>query len=386
MTAAASGDTTLFEHGPPRGLVERAGFPLEVGRRAVLVALVAWAPLLLLTGIQSLFFGYDELRSLLRETGAHARYLVAAPLLVLAEGFCAPKLGAIANHFALTGMIRNEQRDRFDAALASTRRLLKSHTAELVVVALAYAVVVISVLSHQGEFPNWHVGGGTMPLFSLAGWWHVLISLPLLLILIFGWIWRIALWTRLLWLISRLDLRLVASHPDHTAGLSFVGHSLRAFAIVALALAAIAAGRSAHVVLEGGGLPTPHLAFNIGVLVTLLALFTAPLLVFIPVLRDAWIRGTLEYGTLAERVGATFEGKWLGKTKGIDPAALDEPDFSATTDLYQVVSNVYAIRPVPIDLKDLIPLVIAMLIPFVPVVLLAVPTDVIWSGLKSLLF
>jgi hypothetical protein len=74
--------------------------------------------------LQSLLFSYDELRSLLRETGAHARYLVAAPLLVLAEGFCAPRLGAIANHFVLTGMIRDEQRDRFDAALASTRRLL----------------------------------------------------------------------------------------------------------------------------------------------------------------------------------------------------------------------------------------------------------------------
>ena len=151
-------------------------------------------------------------------------------------------------------------------------------------------------------------------------------------------------------------------------------------------MAAIAAGRSAHVVLEGGGLPTPNLAFNAGFLLALLVLFTAPLLVFAPVLRDAWVRGALEYGALADQVGATFEGKWLGKAKGVDPAALDEPDFSATTDLYQVVSNVYAIRPVPVDLKDLIPLVVAMLIPFVPVVLLAVPTDVIWSGLKSLLF
>jgi hypothetical protein len=385
MTAAAKGNITLFENAPPRALERRLGLPSQIGRRAVLVALVGWLPLLLLSIVQSLVFRDDELQSLLWETGVHARYLVAAPLLVLAEAHCAPQLGGIANHFVHAGLVPDEQRGRFDAALASTRRLLQSNTAEIVVLLLAYALVTISVMSHQ-EIPKWHLGGGMMPVFSLAGWWHVLISLPLLLVLIFGWMWRLALWTRLLWLISRLDLRLVASHPDHVAGLSFVGHSLRAFAIVALALAAIAAGRSAHVVLEGGGLPTPHLAFNAGFLVVLLALFTAPLLVFAPVLRDVWMRGTLEYGALAERVGAAFEAKWLRRETGVEPAALDQPDFSATTDLYQVVSNVYAIRPLPVDLKDLIALAIAVLVPFIPVVLLAVPANVIWSGVKSLLF
>ncbi|HYD15434.1 MAG TPA: hypothetical protein VEA77_03445 [Hyphomicrobium sp.] len=386
MTATVSHGEELFKNAPPRRLERRLGVPVQTGRRALLVALVAWVPLVLLAIVQSFIFGSDELRSLLRETGVHARYLVAAPLLVLAEAICAPKLGAIANHFVHASLVPNEQRGHFDAALASTRRLLESHTAEIVVVALAYCVVVISAVSHQGNIPNWHLGGGTPPLFSMAGWWHLLISLPLLLMLIFAWMWRLALWARLLWLVSRLDLRLVASHPDHTAGLSFLGHSLRAFAIVALALAAIAAGRSAHIVLEGGGLPTPQLAFNVSFLIALLALFTGPLLVFAPVLRDVWLRGTLEYGALAERVGKAFEDKWLTKGKSADPAALDQPDFSATTDLYQVVSNVYAIRLVPVDLKDLIALAIAVLIPFVPVVLLAVPTDVIWSGIKSLLF
>ena len=101
-----------------------------------------------------------------------------------------------------------------------------------------------------------------MPIYSLAGWWHTLVSVPLLLLLIFGWCWRLALWTRLLWLIARLELRLVASHPDRCAGLSFLGHSVRAFAIVALALAVIVAGRSAHMSLLGGGLPTPYFLAN----------------------------------------------------------------------------------------------------------------------------
>jgi hypothetical protein len=40
---------------------------------------------------------------------------------------------------------------------------------------------------------------------------------------------------------------------------------------------------------------------------------------------------------------------------------------SATTDLFQVASNVDALRFVPIGLKDIIPLAVSMLLPFVPV-------------------
>jgi Protein of unknown function (DUF1269) len=40
-------------------------------------------------------------------------------------------------------------------------------------------------------------------------------------------------------------------------------------------------------------------------------------------------------GTLASDVGRQFERKWLTRTEAIDAGALEVPDFSATTDLYQ---------------------------------------------------
>jgi hypothetical protein len=264
--------------------------------------------------------------------------------------------------------------------------LLDSIPAEVTVAALAYLVVAATIYPHEASHtPVWHRSAGALPLFSPAGWWHTLVSLPLLLCLTLGWVWRLALWTRLLWLISRLDLRLVASHPDRAGGLSFVGHSVRAFAVVALALATIVAGRSAHTVLAGGGLPTPQLHFNIGVMATIMALFVAPLLAFTPTLVRARRRGAFEYGALANRLGQSFERKWLGPGAAVDAGSLEQPDFSATTDLYQVASNVYAIRFVPVEPKDLLPLAVAMLLPFAPVVLLAVPFEVILTQLKRLL-
>ncbi len=49
------------------------------------------------------------------------------------------------------------------------------------------------------------------------------------------------------------------------------------------------------------------------------------------------------------------------------------------------MANVYNIRFIPIDLLDVAILLGALLLPFVPVVLLAVPMDVIWSMVRGLM-
>lgn len=381
-------DQRLFESGPPLELQRRIGMlrdgQLHVWRRAGLVVLITWAPLLVLSLLQSAFDA-GSARSFLGDAGAHARFLFAAPLLILAESECGARLSAIIRNFHDAGLVRDEQRERFEAAVRSTRRLIDSSVAEIAVIALAILVIAAAAFSYPiGELPAWQRTGQTA--LSWGGWWHVLISLPILAILLLAWVWRFVLWALLLWRIANLDLRLVASHPDRNAGLGFLGQSLRAFSPVAMALATIAAGRSANVALQGGALPTPYLIFNVGFLVSIVVLFTAPLLVFGQPLLNLWRHATLEYGALASRVGEAFEKKWLQTRQDDNVNMLEKPDFSATTDLYGVVANVYALRLVPVDLTGVIAICIAVLLPFVPVVLLAIPMQTIWSNLKSLMF
>lgn len=379
----------LFERAPPVGLQRRAGLVgphrPNVGRRALLIVLIGWLPLVVLVVLQSVWTRSDEFTSLLREVGVHARYLVAAPLLIIAEGVCAPQLNVIARNFMSGTIVDHPSVSILHAAVASARRMLNSAAAEVSAIALAYLVSVGTALSYSpDQLPTWAQPTGGMPLFSLAGWWHTLVSLPLLLVLIFGWLWRLFVWTWLLSRVSRLKLHLVASHPDRCAGLAFLGHSVRAFAVVGMAFAVIVAGRSAHIVMEGGGLPTPYLVFNVGLLIAITALFVGPLLVFVPPLLKAWRRGTFEYGALAEEIGHVFEQKWINRQKA-GAGSFEKPDFSAVADLYAVTANVHAMRLIPVDIKDLIALGCAMLLPFVPVVLLAFPMDVIWKNIKSLL-
>jgi hypothetical protein len=120
---------------------------------------------------------------------------------------------------------------------------------------LAYAMIAgLIALFPVDQLPAWHrIGDAAALSYSAAGWWHAFVSLPLLLLLLLGWIWRLCLWSRFLWLVSRLDLHLIPAHPDHAAGLIFVGHSLRALSVLALALGTILAGGAANNLLHHAG-------------------------------------------------------------------------------------------------------------------------------------
>ena len=255
--------------------------------------------------------------------------------------------------------------------------LLRSPIAEVVAWVAAYACSV------------WFlgpVGGHDFRDWSIVMRWNALVSLPLLLVLIFGWAWRFVLWCRFLVLVARLDLRLVASHPDHAAGLGFLGGSIRAFSTVVVAVSAIAAGEVARMILQSHHVSTSYQQFIGGLIVSMVAVFTVPVIAFGPTLARVHRYAVMDYGELAVDVGRAFEAKWVARRSAKARASgLEQPDFSATVDLYGLVSNVHGMRLVPLALTDLVMLVGAAIAPFVPLVLLAVPPEVIWSRLRDML-
>jgi hypothetical protein len=203
------------------------------------------------------------------------------------------------------------------------------------------------------------------------------------MILQVAWLWRLFVWTRFLYLVSRLPLRLVAAHPDKAGGLKFVGMSVRAFAPVAFAISVIVAGTVANRIMHDNVSPLAFKYAVAGFAVLMMALFVSPLLVFINPLVTASRRGMYEYGALARGLGQQMERRWLGH--GVDSEALEANDFSATTDLYAIVSNVYAMNAVPVSLQNLLMLLLATLLPFVPVLMMAFSPKVVLEELMKLL-
>lgn len=390
MTHSVNSLGTLFEGGPfphfQKSLALFRPFGRNLARRALFTILLGWVPLVLLVVAQELAGRPGLISSFFLDFGVQGRSLIAAPLFILSELACLSELGAIARHFIDAGLIEEPDRSRFDAVTASTKLLINSTTAEIIAIISAYAITATVIwYLPPTVLSSWYLGSDYLSP-SWASRWHSFVSVPLLLILLFGWLWRVLLWSRFLFSVSRMKLRLIAAHPDRASGLRFLNAGLFGFAPVAFTLGVITAGPMANrVAHHGASLESIQKTLG-GLLVFVLLLFVGPLLIFAFNLHREKIAGILRYGRISQKVGLLFEEKWLADNQEYSAEALEAQDFSATTDLYQIVSNVNEMTMVPFELKSLIALVVATLLPFVPVALMAIPLKVILKQVASLLF
>ena len=180
----------------------------------------------------------------------------------------------------------------------------------MLVVALAYlAMIIVIRFFPDQDVPLWHKAGDGGSGYSWAGWWHALVSAPVGIVLLLGWLWRILIWGLFLFRVSRLELQLVPTHPDLVGGLQFVGESLRAFLLLSFTISTIAAGGVAHRVLN---METSFFAFKYviaAMVAAILLLFVGPVVVFAGKLIEARRWGIIAYGGLAKAVGAELEKK-----------------------------------------------------------------------------
>jgi hypothetical protein len=378
----------LFEGGPPNGLQTMLGLMSadrpNIRLRVVVAICLGWVPLFVLTALQSIMLADGSFHAFLTDYAVLSRSVIAVSLLILAEQVCLPRLSNIVRYIRGTELVQPTDIPAFDRALKSTLKLRDSMWLEVALLSLVGVIVVTMLVTLPPNlFPPWHRLAQTGRL-SPAAWWHALVSVPILVMLLLGWLWRLALWARFMWLVSRLPLRVVPAHPDGAGGLRFLGMSVPAFASVAFAFGVIIAGTVANRVVHDGANLLSFRYVVIGFDVLCLVLFVCPMLAFTPQLLEAWRRGAQEYGALARRLGLEMERKWLNRS--LDADALDANDFSATTDLYAIAANAYSVSAVPVSLRQILMLAIGAVLPFVPIVLVAVPPQVLWQKLSGLLF
>jgi hypothetical protein len=352
---------------------------------AVAAALTAWLPLEVMSLARAHALQAAGSGLLHEQIAMMVRSVVCIPLFILAEGLTMPRLWLIVHNFIAADLIGD--RDRFDAAVRRARRAMDARGAKIAAILLAYlSSGAIGWYASGGLLPPWHRPYGSVPVFSPAGWWHVLVSLPLLLALAFHWVWRIIVWDMLLWRIAHSRLQLVASHPDSSGGVGFLGESVRAFTLVAMAFSAMAAGRSAQLVSRGAALSLPEIYFNASFLLAIAVLFVGPLYVFTPRLILVGRQGMLRYGTLAHRAGAAFEKRWLPPDgRAVDGASFEMGDPSMLIDLYSVVAIARSMKHLPASRRYLTSFALWLAVPFVPVILMIVPLHTLVVQLKGLL-
>jgi hypothetical protein len=352
--------------------------------RAGAAAAVAWIPVTVLSAIR----GGSSLGSFLTDYASLSRFLVVIPVLILAEPPLRARLALVVQHFE-TFLIPHDQQTRLRQNWESCQRLQDSKLAQGILVLLTYATAAWlgQYLSPGGaEFIEWWKGTGGFRFFSLAGTWALFVSYPILIFLAFLWLWRQLLWIRLLRSTTRLNLRLIAAHPDNLGGLGFIEASLRGQLPFSFCMGVGLAGAIANRILHDGQKLIAFRHLPLILVAAVLIVCVSPYFLFTSTLVQTRRRGMLRYGAFARAVGEQFEKKWLHQADNLEEGVLSVPDFSTTTDLYGVVANINNIRVIPVGAVDLYALVGAALIPGIPVVIASIPFDtVIRDAVKLLL-
>ena len=369
-----------------RGLLYRAlriarladDTPRGLRRRVLAFALLSWLPLLLLSTAEGHLLDGGMVVPFVRDVEAHVRFLIVIPLLLMAEVEARRILPSLVREFPLRGLIPAQAMPRFDAAIASAFRLRNSVWAELLLVGLVYGVFISVVWRQYGAsyavtwFASTSAAG---PQLTLAGYWYLLVSLPLVQFLLLRWYLWIVIWARFLWQVSRIELNLTPTHPDRAGGLGFLQSSGYLFTTMAIAIGAVMAGPIAsQIFFKGAALP--DFADEI-VLVVAFVVCAAlgPLLFFEPQLRAAKKTGLLEYGRLADRHAREFHTKWLHGGSGADEALVGSPDISSLADMGGAYQIVEGMRLVPANYIAVIHLAVATLIPVAPLLLTMIPLN-----------
>ena len=360
-----------------------------VRQRVIIISIFAWLPLLVLSALEGHVLEKREVVPFLMDIEVHIRFLVALPLLIIAELVVHKRMHRIGLAFMERNLIPPAAMTQFADAVRSAFRLRNSVFAEVLLVILVYGVGVLVVWRQYTALhaATWYAtpsaGGSTL---SFSGMWYGYVSLPIFQFLLIRWYFRVLIWARFLWQVSRIKLSLVPTHPDRVGGLGFLSNTVYAFAVLLIAHGTMLAGQLANrIFLLDASLP--EFKMEIGLMtIFLLCVVFGPLLVFTPQLAQCKRSGLNEYGTLAERYVREFDLKWLRGGAPADEPLVGSGDIQSLADLGNSYEVVRSMRIAPITKDAVLQLAVAILLPIAPLLLTMMPLEELLKQLFGLLF
>ena len=349
---------------------------------AVLMALT-WVPLFILCVLEGLAFGGIKI-PFVYDIAAHTWFLFAVPALVLADIPVGARLRELVRHFVSAHLIREDEMGKFRETLLDALRFRDSRIGEMAVLVFAFAATygALTGLAFQ-RGSTWYrpvAGQGLTPV----GYWYAFVALPIFQFLMLRWIYRMVVWSRFLWKLSRFDLLLTSIHPDGAGGLGFLGKGLIPFGVILFALSAVVSGAILNQILFNGRKLQDFQWSYVSLFVLALIIFGGPMLIFMPKLLALKHRGLMEYGTLGSEYTQAFYRRWVQRTEPTEEPLLGTGDIQSLADLGNSFIVIRKMRILPAELSDFIAFVLPGLLPALPLALTVMPVGEIVESLLKL--
>jgi hypothetical protein len=329
--------------------------------RSLALSGVTWGPMAVFAACQGLYSAHIEARNFFADYAAYGQFIIAIPLFVVAERVVDRHTRDAARQFLLSGAIAPRDLAKVGPIHARVRRMRLDKRAERAWFALAYLLSFFTIgpeMIGRGPQSTWHTGAGAQHAFTfpggltIAGAWLMFAALPILNYIWIRLAWKIVIWTTYLYRMSRLQLQIVASHPDLTGGIGFISTVQAKWAIVIFAygVSNVAAVIAYKVGIEHASpLLMPVWAPAVGFVILAPSLFTVPLLMFTRALFRAKRRAMAAYRGHVRELAVSVESRWFSAHVA-DGAQLG--DLANLNSMAAALARVEQMRVVPFDLKS----------------------------------
>jgi len=361
-------------HRIERRLGLKPGTPPRPGRMVALLLAVAILPLVVRVGAQG------QIADLIRDP-FFIRLLIVLPLLELVSPSVSASVARALQEFETSRLVAPEDEPRFQAARMRALRMRDSRVALVVMVAIAFGSEVLAETARLPFIGAWARDGEHL---TLAGSWYFFVSLALFHLIRLRWLWRILVWWRFLFGVSRIPLRLMPAHPDRAGGIGFLANVTMAFAPLIFGLSVGAGFELRARILVGGEKLASQVAPMVAISVLFLVCVLTPLLFFVPQLTRAMWRGRMDYDRLSSRYIRRFDNKWLSRDPP-DTELLGSSDLQSLADLINSANAVRQMLPVPITIPAILSVALASGLAMLPAIQAEVPLREIAHMLMSAL-
>jgi len=340
-------------------------------RRLIIFSLFTWLPLLLLSFLPGDSAGDAIKVPFLYDVEVHIRFLLALPLMLVAELVVHQRLRLLILQFVERGIVAREGLPQFQAIIGSALRLRNSIVIEVLLIVLVFTGGHYLWSSQVAlEADTWFsVSADGGHRLSPAGFWYSYVSIPVFQIILLRWYFRIFIWVRFLWQVSRMDLHLVPTHPDRSGGLGFLAESVAAFIPLLLAQGVLLAGLIGNRIFFEGAMLLDFKQEIAAAVVFLLLIILGPLCAFAPKLARTRREGLLEYGALASRYVCEFDSKWLRGAPPQDEPLVGTGDIQSLNDLAGSFEVVNGMRLFPFGKAAMLQTAVVTLLPVLPLAL-----------------
>jgi len=358
-----------------------------VRRRVIAIVAFAWLPAMLLSILEGTAYTDTVKISFFNSITGQVRFLIVLPVLIAIEPYVERQLTMAIGRFLERNIIPADELEAFHRAIDNAHKIRSSYLLEL---GLLFLVYTVGISFWSSRLPigtsTWYANPDASGMnLTLAGYWLLLVSLPIFQFFLVRWYARFFILFWMLLQISKLKLHLVPTHPDQAGGIGFLGRVTYALAPLLFVQGALLSAMIAGEVIQNGREIKSFIVEAVGYISFFVAAVLAPLCVFVPDLVRAKRTGLGIYGTLASRYVDDFDKKWIRENDLGREALLGTADIQSLADLGNSYSIVREMNLAPFSYRDIIRLFAVTAAPLIPLLLLVFSVEELFKKILEVL-